>query len=213
MPEGKGVASSAALEVATMMAVDAAYDLGLAPREVALLCQKVENSIVGAPCGVMDQMTAVFGERNRLLALLCQPAEIRANVTIPEELAFWGIDSGIAHEVSGADYGSVRVAAFMGYRMLREFAGTDFDGYLANLTPSELEQKYLHRLPDSIRGIDFLETVSGRRRTPRRRVDPESDVSREARDSSSGLRAFSRAVFPSPPRERRSLERSPSRVS
>jgi L-arabinokinase len=119
VPEGKGVASSAALEVATMRAIDAAYELSLAPIEVALLSQKVENAVVGAPCGVMDQMTAVFGEKDRLLALLCQPAEIQANVEIPSELAFWGIDSGIAHQVTGADYGSVRVGAFMGYRMLK----------------------------------------------------------------------------------------------
>ena len=77
--------------------------------------------MVGAPCGVMDQMTAVFGEEDRLLALLCQPAEIRGNVEIPSELSFWGIDSGIAHQVSGADYASVRVGAFMGYRMLKEW--------------------------------------------------------------------------------------------
>jgi L-arabinokinase len=157
VPEGKGVASSAALEVATMMAIDAAYELGLEPVEVALLCQKVENAVVGAPCGVMDQMTAVFGEEDRLLALLCQPAEIQANVEIPSELAFWGIDSGIAHQVSGADYGSVRVGAFMGYRMLKECAGTDWGGYLANLTPSELERKYLERLPETIGGREFLE--------------------------------------------------------
>jgi L-arabinokinase len=157
VPEGKGVASSAALEVATMMAIDSAYDLGLDPKEIALLCQKVENAVVGAPCGVMDQMTAVFGEEDRLLALLCQPAEIQANVEIPSELAFWGIDSGIAHQVSGADYGSVRVGAFMGHRMLKECAGTDWGGYLANLTPSELEEKYLDRLPDTIGGREFLE--------------------------------------------------------
>ncbi len=157
VPVGRGVASSAALEVATMMAIDAAYDLRLHPREIALLCQKVENAVVGAPCGVMDQMTAVFGEENRLLALLCQPAEIQANVEIPSELAFWGIDSGIAHRVSGADYGSVRVGAFMGYRMLQKWAGTDWGGYLANLTPSELEQKYLDRLPETIGGREFLE--------------------------------------------------------
>jgi L-arabinokinase len=157
VPEGRGVASSAALEVATMRAVDAAYDLRLSPLDVALLSQKVENAVVGAPCGVMDQMTAVFGEPNRLLALLCQPAEIRANVAIPEGLSFWGIDSGIAHRVSGADYGSVRVGTFMGYRMLEEMAGSDFGGYLANLAPSELEQKYLHRLPETIRGSEFLD--------------------------------------------------------
>jgi L-arabinokinase len=156
VPEGKGVASSAALEVATMMALDAAYELGLDPTEVALLCQKVENAVVGAPCGVMDQMTAVFGEENRLLALLCQPAEIRGNVEIPPELSFWGIDSGIAHQVSGADYASVRTGAFMGYRMLKEWAGSDWGGYLANLTPAELEEKYLDRLPERILGQEFL---------------------------------------------------------
>ena len=43
VPEGKGVSSSAALEVATMSAVAAAFDIEIAPREIALLCQRVEN--------------------------------------------------------------------------------------------------------------------------------------------------------------------------
>lgn len=157
VPEGKGVASSAALEVATMVAIDAAYELGLDPRELALLCQKVENLVVGAPCGVMDQMTATLGERDRLLAILCQPAEIHGTFPVPEELAFWGIDSGVAHAVSGADYASVRVGAFMGFRILQEMAGTSWSGYLANVTPSELSQTYLAHLPEWMSGRDFLE--------------------------------------------------------
>jgi L-arabinokinase len=161
VPVGRGVASSAALEVATMMAVDAAYDLRLDPREVALLCQKVENEVVGAPCGIMDQMASVFGEEDRLLMILCQPAEIQGSVAIPRGLAFWGIDSAISHQVSGADYGAVRVGAFMGYRMLREWSKTDWGGYLANLTPSELERKYLERLPETLRGSDFLDRFGG----------------------------------------------------
>lgn len=156
VPEGKGVSSSAAIEVAVMTAVAAAYDLAIAPRELALLCQMVENLVVGAPCGVMDQMTAVCGEAHKLLALLCQPAEIQAMVSIPPELVVWGIDSGIRHAVSGADYGSVRVGAFMGYRILQTLAGTDWGGYLANLTPSEFEQLYAAQLPEKITGADFL---------------------------------------------------------
>ena len=73
VPEGKGVSSSAALEVATMQAVAAAYELEIDPRELAFLCQKVENLVACAPCGVMDQMTSACGEQDRLLALLCQP--------------------------------------------------------------------------------------------------------------------------------------------
>ena len=43
VPEGKGVSSSAAIEVAVMNAVAAAFDISIAPREMALLCQMVEN--------------------------------------------------------------------------------------------------------------------------------------------------------------------------
>lgn len=173
VPEGQGVASSAAIEVAAMTAIAAAYGLELEPRELALACQKVENLVVGAPCGVMDQMTSVFGEAGRLLAILCQPAEIQGTAPVPDELAFFGIDSGISHAVSGADYGSVRVGTFMGYRILQELAETDWGGYLANLTPSELEHKYLSRLPDTITGARFIERY-GRTADPVTRVDPSS---------------------------------------
>jgi L-arabinokinase len=156
VPEGKGVSSSAAIEVAVMSAVAAAYGITISSRELALLSQKVENLVVGAPCGVMDQMTAVYGEPHRLLALLCQPAEVQGMVSIPDELAVWGVDSGIRHAVSGADYGSVRVGAFMGYRILQTLAGIDWNGYLANLTPSEFEQFYASQLPEKLSGAEFV---------------------------------------------------------
>jgi L-arabinokinase len=177
VPEGKGVSSSAAIEVAVMQAVTAAFDVKIDARETALLCQKVENLVVGAPCGVMDQMTAACGEANRLLALLCQPAELQGTVAIPDELAVWGIDSGIRHSVSGADYGSVRVGAFMGYRMMAAMAGLKVDatdtpgrvriadprwlGYVANATPSEFEQHYRAGLPERINGGEFLSRFTG----------------------------------------------------
>lgn len=122
IPEGKGVSSSAALEVATMSAIAAAHGLNIDPRNLALLCQKVENHIVGAPCGVMDQMTSACGEANKLLAMICQPAEVKELVNIPMHIRFWGIDSGIRHSVGGADYGSVRVGAFLGRKMIKSVA-------------------------------------------------------------------------------------------
>ena len=66
----------------------------------------------------MDQMASLLGQQDKLLALLCQPAEPLAYVDIPSSLAVWGIDSGIRHAVSGADYGSVRVGAGRGFRLL-----------------------------------------------------------------------------------------------
>ena len=76
VPIGKGVSSSAALEVATMSAVCSAYDIDLDARSIALLCQRLENNIVGAPCGVMDQIAVCCGTAGSLISLLCQPAHI-----------------------------------------------------------------------------------------------------------------------------------------
>ena len=176
VPEGKGVSSSAALEVATMQAVCAAYKIELDPRETAFLCQKVENLVACAPCGVMDQMTSACGERDELLALLCQPGELQGTVALPPELEVWGVDSGIRHSVGGADYGTVRTAAFMGYRMIAEMAGLrvseagrghvtvedpQWRGYLANITPEEFEARYASSLPARMSGAEFLERYRG----------------------------------------------------
>lgn len=176
VPEGKGVSSSAALEVASMQAVAVAYDLEIAGKDLALLCQKVENLIAGAPCGVMDQMTAACGEANQLLELLCQPADLKGTIRLPEELEIWGIDSGIRHSVGGSDYRTVRTAAFMGYRMIASFAGfstrqtqpghlivddAPWNGYLANISSTEFELKYAARIPERMVGKEFLDEYDG----------------------------------------------------
>ncbi|HYJ92790.1 MAG TPA: galactokinase family protein, partial [Pyrinomonadaceae bacterium] len=123
VPLGKGVSSSAALEVATMQAVCAAFGILIETRRAAMLCQKIENLIVGAPCGVMDQIASHCGITNSLISLLCQPAEIQEIIEIPDEIEFWGIDSGVRHAVTGSDYASVRRGAFMGYRIIADLAG------------------------------------------------------------------------------------------
>ncbi|KAI3987570.1 hypothetical protein MKX01_021482 [Papaver californicum] len=187
VPEGKGVSSSAAVEVATMSAIAAAHGLDIKARDLALLCQKVENHVVGAPCGVMDQMASACGESNKLLAMVCQPAEVLGLVMIPTHIRFWGIDSGIRHSVGGADYGSVRIGAFMGRKIIKSIASVSLSNssfsantpelvneleedsnelreaeasldYLCNLSPHRYEAVYEQKLPESILGETFLET-------------------------------------------------------
>jgi len=171
VPEGKGVSSSAALEVAVMQAVAAAFGIVVGSREMALLCQKVANEVGGAPCGVMDQMTSACGEPDRLLALLCQPAELLGTVGLPEGMAVWGLDSGVRHAVSGASYSSVRAGAFMGLRMLES---PQLGPYLARLEPSEFEQYYAARLPERIHGSEFLGRY-GAAPDAATRVEPDCD--------------------------------------
>jgi L-arabinokinase len=159
VPEGKGVSSSAAVETAVMSATACAFNLTIESRDLALLCQQAENLVAGAPCGVMDQMTCVFGAVNTLMSLLCQPAELQPAVPLPEDVAVWGIDSGERHAVSGSDYGSVRAGAFMGLRILTDHVHVP-GGYLANLDVTEFE-RVASSLPEELSGSDFLTRYDG----------------------------------------------------
>ena len=173
VPEGKGVSSSAAVETATMAATACAFGIALEPRDLALLCQTAENRVAGAPCGVMDQMTCVFGDEHALLALLCQPAELQVPVRVPDDIELWGLDSGERHAVGGSDYGAVRTGAFMGLRILSEHT-TVPGGYLANIAVDDFEHELAHYLPEHMSGDEFLARYG-------RTADPVTSVERGRR--------------------------------
>ncbi len=186
VPEGKGVSSSAAMEVATLRAFAELWGVAFSGRELGLACQRIENQVVGAPCGVMDQMTSACGEAGRLLAILCQPAEVQGSIAVPEGLCLFGIDSGLRHAVVGADYAQARAAAFMGLRILAErlgarpvrvgpgrvvLEGDPLGGYLANLRPSQLTPELIESLPERVSGAAFL-TAYGGLSDPFTRIEP-----------------------------------------
>jgi len=173
VPWGKGVSSSAALEVATMNALNHLYQLSLGKEELAVLAQMAENLVAGAPCGLMDQLSSHLGQKNKLLPLICQPHQVDKAISIPRGINFCGIDSGVRHAVSGASYSDVRAAAFMSYTIIAlnegatveeleqartsgDWGKLPFKGFLANIPVPVFEEKYLSLLPEEILGKDFL---------------------------------------------------------
>ena len=144
----------------------------------------------------MDQMTSALGRRDHLLELVCQPAEVVGQLRVPDDIEFVGVDSGIRHAVSGADYGTVRAAAFMGYRMITAAAGVEarplspgrvaiddalFKGYLANVPAADWRGRYRAEVPEQLLGGEFLARFA---RNHRRDHDDRSgaQLSRAGRD-------------------------------
>lgn len=161
VPPCAGVASSAALEVAAMRALCTAFGVEMDGLTLARLCQRVENDVMDAPCGIMDQVTSALGEESRLLVLLCQPYLVQGHVALPPGWSVFGIDSAVKHHVNGSAYTRARVAAFMGYKMLADRAGSGFGGYLCNVSPDEYRGLYPDRLPETIGGAVFLGAHGG----------------------------------------------------
>ncbi len=176
VPLGKGVSSSAALEVAAMKAMAKMYGVDVEGVELASWTQWVEIALTQSACGIMDQLAVVMGDEGYFVPMLCQPCQPRPLVKLPENLRFWGIDSGVRHAVAGIEYESARAATFMGYRFLCDWENLKpkldesgalprwvepkWNGYLANLSPSEFRQRYENRLPETLAGADFNKTYA-----------------------------------------------------
>jgi len=162
VPQSAGVSSSAALEVATARALGA----GLDPLRLAALCQEAENQVVGAPCGIMDQVTVALGEPGAVLPILCRPASVEEVIALPDDVEVVGWPTSATHDVSGAEYGTARTAAFMGKRI----AEADLDRRFEWV--SEIPFDAVHRLPEELSGADFIDRW-GDTDDPLSRVDPD----------------------------------------
>ncbi len=148
VPLGAGVSSSAAIEVAAMQAINAAYGLHLDGIALARLSQIVENKVVGAPCGIMDQMSSALCVPSSLLLILCQPHTVQGTQALPDGIRVFGISSAVKHSVGGSAYTRARVAAFMGRKML----GVSHLARISWLDFSNLRSA----LPSHIQGSEFL---------------------------------------------------------
>ena len=117
VPIGSGLSSSAAIEVATGLALLSNSGAELERLELARLCQRAENEFVGAHVGIMDQFTACFGQAGHALLLDCRSLEYRL-LPLPAGATLVICDSGVRHALSGGEYNARRAECETGVRVL-----------------------------------------------------------------------------------------------
>ncbi|HEU4977506.1 MAG TPA: galactokinase family protein, partial [Solirubrobacteraceae bacterium] len=124
LPQGAGLASSAALTVAVALAL-----LGLAGEEMdrmalARLCSRVENQWAGARTGLLDQIASLFGEEGHALLVDFATLERRP---VPLALGEWRLvllDSGERRALGDGRYDERRAECERGdERRLRHVHG------------------------------------------------------------------------------------------
>lgn len=120
VPIGAGLSSSAAIEVATALAVLAASGTHLARREVAAVCQRAEHEYAGTQCGIMDQFISCFGQVNHALLLDCRTLDYEA-LPIPDSVRIVICNSMVKHELAGGEYNRRRADCESGAQLLQGF--------------------------------------------------------------------------------------------
>jgi galactokinase len=118
VPFGSGLSSSAAIEVAALLAFATVSGFGLQPLGLALAGQRAENEFVGVSCGILDQYTSVLGQAGHALLLDCRHLESRP-VAIAPRLAVVICDTRAERHLGATAYGERRAQCEAGVAYLR----------------------------------------------------------------------------------------------
>jgi galactokinase len=103
LPMGAGLSSSAALELATALALGGGSPPIDDPMLLAETARRAENEFVGVPCGLMDQFAVTCGRAGHALLLDCRSLEHEA-IPLPASVALLICDSGVARRLATSAY-------------------------------------------------------------------------------------------------------------
>ena len=160
VPQGGGLSSSAALEVALTLALIALGDGPEPDRiELAKICSRIENDWVGAQTGLLDQLASLFGEPDKALRIDFRTLSVEP---VPLELGDYQLvtlDSGETHSLATSGYNKRReecaeACALLGIDSLR-----DATAEMAAVLPDPLSKRALHIFGDNARVLATIEAL------------------------------------------------------
>ncbi|WP_371194835.1 galactokinase [Glaciecola sp. SC05] len=131
VPQGSGLSSSAAFEVAIAGLFNEAFGLGLSGPQMARIGQLAENNFIDCQCGIMDQLISAEAQFHSALLIDCQDLSTRP-VAIPDDLALLVINSNYPRKLADSEYNERRLAcelaaSTMGISSLRSATMTTLD--------------------------------------------------------------------------------------
>jgi galactokinase len=120
VPIGAGLSSSAAIEVASALALMSLDGAQLPLPEVAKLCQRTENLFIGARVGIMDQFVSCLGKAGHALLLDCRSLEFKL-IPLPENLRLVICNTMVKHEHASGAYNRRREECDQGVKILSQW--------------------------------------------------------------------------------------------
>ena len=161
VPVGKGLSSSAALEVAVLRGLRALFSLPLSDLDVALVAHTAETQFVGAPVGVMDQMVCSLGADGYAFFLDAGSRE-HHDIPMPPGTQLQIVDSGIAHHHASGGYRTRRreceeAARALHVTRLRDLTPADLPRIDA--LPEPLNRRARHVVTENARVLDAVDAL------------------------------------------------------
>ncbi len=167
VPIGAGLSSSAAIEVATALAL--ADQSGCSPDRVQLaqLCRRAENEFVGARVGIMDQFVSLHGQKDHALMLDCRSLSFES-LLIPDSVKLVISNTMVKHELASSEYNRRRAdceeavrrlsGVLPGIRALRDVSLEQLQQHRGILS-EVIYKRALHIVTENARVLDSAEAL------------------------------------------------------
>ncbi len=167
VPRGAGLSSSAALELATALALTSLHGSPPDPKELALVGQLAEQRFVGVQCGIMDQMVSALGRIDHALLIDCRNLDTTHVRLALGDARLLICDTGVRHSHTVSGYNDRRrecqaatetIQRHLAAKSLRDVR-TDQLPQIEQLLPHELFKRVRHVVSENQRTLDAVRAL------------------------------------------------------
>ncbi|MCU0395168.1 MAG: galactokinase [Chitinophagaceae bacterium] len=120
VPIGAGLSSSAAVECATVFALNHLLGTGLNRLTMVKMAQMAEHEFAGVKCGIMDQFASMMGKKDQLIKIDCRSLDYEY---IPLKLDGYKVlllNTNVKHSLAGSEYNLRRQECEAAVQLIRQ---------------------------------------------------------------------------------------------
>ncbi len=138
VPLGAGLSSSAALEMCSGLALSKLYGMTVPPLDLARIGQTAEHKYAGVKCGLLDQISSLYGRENALVMSDFRSLEVQ-NVPLGPDACFLICNTAVKHALVESEYNERRERCEQAARYFASALDHPVS-HLRDVTWEELEQ-------------------------------------------------------------------------
>ena len=120
IPIGAGLSSSAAVECATVFALNELFNLGIDKMEMVRIAQRAEHAFSGVMCGIMDMFASMFGKKNHVIQLDCRSLAYEYKPFVLDGCKIVLLNTNVKHSLSSSAYNERRQQCEQGVAWVKE---------------------------------------------------------------------------------------------
>jgi galactokinase len=120
VPIGAGLSSSAAIESATVFALNELLQTNISKTDMIKMAQMTEHEFAGVRCGIMDMFASVMGKKDHVIKLDCKTLDYEYVPFKLDGIKIVLLNTNVKHSLASSEYNTRRKECEQGVAWIKE---------------------------------------------------------------------------------------------